>query len=166
MQANRICYRSDSTARGSATLQWAESDGDDSVRWGEQRWRYHHCDAAPAITASVGGKHGLLFQIALRSKRYVTSHSIPLQLQVVRLCTDENRIVDYWNNIDSQLELDMDVLDDLSGEAAEVYAANPWLTYGEPMHRMREFGIPIKEIDLMDTTALSADQIRRFCVIM
>lgn len=34
---------------------------------------------------------------------------------MVRLCTDEDRIVEYWNNIDAQLEVDMDVLDDLSG---------------------------------------------------
>ena len=56
---------------------------------------------------------------------------------VIRLCTDDDHVVDYWNNIDSQLELDMDVLDDLTGEAKEVRSANKWLTYGLPIHRMR-----------------------------
>ncbi len=42
----------------------------------------------------------------------------------------------------------MDALDDLFREAAEVYENNKWLAYGKPMHRLREFGISVKEIDL------------------
>ena len=37
---------------------------------------------------------------------------------------------------------------------------------GEPLHRLREFGIDIKEFDLLDETKLSLEQIRVVCATM
>ena len=85
---------------------------------------------------------------------------------VIRLCTNEDHIVDYWNNIDSVLELNMDVLDDHSGEAREIHKVNPFLVYGEPVHRMREFGVSIKEFDLIDEKMLSLTDFQRVCKLL
>ena len=38
--------------------------------------------------------------------------------------------MNYWNNLDKDLEIQMDVLDDFVGEAKEVEIYNKWITYG------------------------------------
>lgn len=82
---------------------------------------------------------------------------------VVRICCDTPSIIEYWNGIDSELEVEMDVLDDISGEAFEIRAVNPWLQYSEPLHRLREFGSAMKELDLVDESLLSSEQMAIVC---
>jgi hypothetical protein len=60
----------------------------------------------------------------------------------------------------------MDVIDDLVGEAKEVYRCNPWLNYCEPFQRLREFGLSLKELDVLDEKKLSADMMRAVCGIL
>jgi predicted P-loop ATPase/GTPase len=56
----------------------------------------------------------------------------------------------------------MDVIDDPVGEAKEIYGFNRWFTYGEPLHRLREFGMTVKELDLIDEGPLSMEQMMKF----
>lgn len=74
---------------------------------------------------------------------------------VIRLCTDEPNIVDYWNRVDENLELNIDIIDDFASEALEVHLFNPWITYGLPLHQLREAGITLKEFDTMDEAPLT-----------
>ena len=85
---------------------------------------------------------------------------------VVRLCTDGDEIVEYWNNIDSEIEVDMDVLDDIEGEAKEVVGVNPWLNYGVPLHRAREGGLHKKAFDLLDERLLTQGELMQFIQLL
>eukprot|EP00607_Mallomonas_marina_P010053 CAMPEP_0182419714 /NCGR_PEP_ID=MMETSP1167-20130531/4103_1 /TAXON_ID=2988 /ORGANISM="Mallomonas Sp, Strain CCMP3275" /LENGTH=253 /DNA_ID=CAMNT_0024594777 /DNA_START=260 /DNA_END=1018 /DNA_ORIENTATION=- len=85
---------------------------------------------------------------------------------VVRLCTNSKDVIDYWNNVDADLDLKIDVLDDCRGEADTVYKYNKWLTYGKPLHRLREIGIRFKELDFLDRGKLSHDQMRSMCALL
>lgn len=85
---------------------------------------------------------------------------------VVRLCTDDAAVVDYWNSIDEDLELEMDVLDDLEAEAKEVKGPNPWLTYGAPLQRLREWGTAEKVFDFIDEKALAASELQDLCALI
>lgn len=60
---------------------------------------------------------------------------------VIRLCTNEEAILDYYQKLDDQMELSLEVLDDYLDEAKEVHQHNPWLTYSLSLHRCREMGM-------------------------
>lgn len=100
------------------------------------------------------------FEQALRSLE-----GLPIWI-VVRLCTDEKDVVDYWNEVDSNLEFNIEVLDDFVSEAKEIYGHNRWLNYGLPLHRIREMGFHDSLLDLLDETKLSKEELRKFCKLL
>ena len=55
---------------------------------------------------------------------------------VVRLCTDEDPVIDYYNDLDAAMEAPMEVLDDLLGEAHEVCKLNRWCATARPPTRL------------------------------
>mmetsp|Transcript_45835 Transcript_45835/g.96211 ORF Transcript_45835/g.96211 Transcript_45835/m.96211 type:complete len:366 (+) Transcript_45835:693-1790(+) len=85
---------------------------------------------------------------------------------VIRLCTDEKAVKQFYNSLDSQLEISLEVLDDYMGEAREVYKQNPWITYALPMHRCRELGYHDRLFDLIDERPLTAGEARAFCCLI
>ena len=114
-------------------------------------------DGLPSNSSGVSSQATLTeFQNSLRSLE-----GLPVWV-VVRLCTDEDKVVEFYNNLDSELELSLEVIDDFTGEAEEVYKHNKWLNYALPLHRIREMGFSHKLFDLLDERSLTKDELREF----
>jgi hypothetical protein len=77
--------------------------------------------------------------------------------RVVRLTCDEDDVIQFYNALDSEIELNLEVLDDIEAEAKEIVAnGNGWLTYTPMIHKIREGGTFMKLFDLLDERPLTA----------
>ena len=85
---------------------------------------------------------------------------------VIRLCTDEEQVVAFYNNLDGQLELSLEVLDDFLEEAKGVHEHNPWLNYALQLHRLREMGYHHRVFDMMDERPFTHEELREFCSLL
>lgn len=85
---------------------------------------------------------------------------------VIRLCTDDIDVVEFYQGLDDQLELPIDLLDDFVSEGREVYMRNKWLNYALPLHRCRELGLRHRIFDLIDEAPLTKDQLRDLCAFL
>eukprot|EP00543_Licmophora_paradoxa_P008691 CAMPEP_0202453036 /NCGR_PEP_ID=MMETSP1360-20130828/11109_1 /ASSEMBLY_ACC=CAM_ASM_000848 /TAXON_ID=515479 /ORGANISM="Licmophora paradoxa, Strain CCMP2313" /LENGTH=375 /DNA_ID=CAMNT_0049072025 /DNA_START=121 /DNA_END=1248 /DNA_ORIENTATION=- len=96
------------------------------------------------------------FIAALRSLE-----GLPIWL-VIRLCTQSEEVVEFYNDLDAQLELELEVLDDFFQEAKELYKYNKWINYALPLHRAREMGFHHRMFDLLDERRLTLDEVRQY----
>jgi len=112
----------------------------------------------------MGGRSGIdekqAFVNALR-----TLEGYPVWV-VIRLCTDNDCVVDFYSKLDASLELSIEVLDDFCGEAVEVQECNPWLNYSLVLHRLREMGYQDRVFDMLDKRLLTKSELRDFSILL
>ena len=86
---------------------------------------------------------------------------------VINLCTDDEDIIDYYNDLDKTIgnELSgMDVIDDLETEQKEVMCAgNNFITYSNEIHICRMAGCYSIISDLLDEEPLKLFYINKLC---
>merc|ERR1712118_253545 len=86
---------------------------------------------------------------------------------VIRITTDDDNVVDYYNQVDAELELPLEVIDDIKAEAKEIQSqGNAWVTYSPLLHKIREGGTFVKLLDLLDERRLTPTEISVFVQLL
>ena len=88
--------------------------------------------------------------------------NLPVRL-VIRLCTSEEEVVEFYNSLVSLHNLPIDVLQDFVSEAKKVRHINKWLNYGIGLHRCRQLGFRDHYFDLLTQRQLTVEELKYFC---
>lgn len=86
---------------------------------------------------------------------------------VIRLTTDDDDVISFYNEVDDELELPLEVLDDIESEAKEIRdKGNSWLAYSPLLHRIREGGTFVKLFDLLDERCFTPTEVSIFAQLL
>lgn len=85
---------------------------------------------------------------------------------VIRLCSKNDEIVQFYHNLDKDLELQVDVITDFLSEAKQIHLHNKWLNYGISLHRCREMGFYNTIFDILNERQLTKDELLEFLKIL
>lgn len=72
---------------------------------------------------------------------------------VVRICSSDKKILNYWNNIEKDVEMGLDVIDDIESEAKQIEKLNNFFRYSYSIHILRQMGVTI--LDNLDEKTLN-----------
>merc|ERR1712070_166620 len=82
------------------------------------------------------------------------SADLPIHI-VIRLCTNDDDVADFYNKVDEDPEVNLEIVDDMASEAREcAQAGNRWLVYTPMLQLIREGGTYLKILDLIDERRL------------
>jgi hypothetical protein len=85
---------------------------------------------------------------------------------VIRLCTSEKDVMNYYRILDKKLELPIECISNFLTESKEIRKYNPWLNYALPLHQCREMGFYHRVFDLLDERPLTKDDLSEFLHIV
>ena len=84
---------------------------------------------------------------------------MPVQI-TIRVSSDESSVIEYWNNVNTAIDINVLVLDELECEGVQIEEVNSWLTYGPALQRAREYGVVMPFMDNIDYCQLSQEDIK------
>jgi len=91
--------------------------------------------------------------------------SLPVYL-VVRLCTNDEASMHFWDTLDLDLSIPVEILDDFEEENRMAYATNPWCNYCIGVQRAREWGFRSKLFEKLRERPLTHSEVRDYCALI
>ena len=86
---------------------------------------------------------------------------------IISIYATEPEVTEYWHNVVASVKnVDVTVLNHVQEQANKVNEMNDWMTYGEPLHRLREFGVMIPTIDTLEKRPLNKNEIKSMAEIL
>lgn len=100
-----------------------------------------------------------LFKKQLRG---LSQHNNVTVYTPIYLATEDNDVINYFNDLDRQLGIHLDVLDDYASEEREVKGKNNFVDYTMELHIVRCAGVVNKEMDDLDERTICGSEVARF----